>query len=162
MSTVAALITRIAATAAVVVCLTAGASGQTTTPAQPAPSTSHRHGAGEESPTQDPQAPPITDADRGAAFPDVPGHAVHDTSVHAYVLFDQLEWQRGGGQTGFNWDNRGWIGGDRDRFYFRTEGEGEDGSVDTAHAHLLYGRAIAPWWDLVAGARQDFRPGDAQ
>ncbi|MCA1586096.1 MAG: copper resistance protein B [Acidobacteria bacterium] len=105
---------------------------------------------------------PVTDEDRKAAFPDVRGHAVHDTAVNYFVLFDQLEWQTGGGDAGLNWDNKGWIGRDRDRFWFRSEGESEDGDVAEAEAHLLYGRAIGRWWDFVAGVRQDFRPGPAQ
>lgn len=106
--------------------------------------------------------PPVTDADRKAAFPDVKGHAVHDNAVNSFVLFDQLEWQAGGGNAGLSWDNKGWIGRDRDRFWFRTEGESADGRVANAQAHLLYGRAIARWWDLVVGVRQDVRPGPAQ
>ena len=27
---------------------------------------------------------------------------------------------------------------------------------------MLYGRAFAPWWDLIAGVRHDFKPGDSQ
>jgi copper resistance protein B len=34
--------------------------------------------------------------------------------------------------------------------------------LDEAHAHFLYGRAVARWWDVVAGVRQDARPGRAQ
>ncbi|MFN2444358.1 MAG: copper resistance protein B [Vicinamibacterales bacterium] len=109
-----------------------------------------------------PGIPAVTDEDRKAAFPDVKGHAVHDKAVNYFVLFDQLEWQTGGGDAGVNWDNKGWIGRDRDRFWFRTEGESEDGDVAEAEAHLLYGRAIGRWWDFVAGVRQDFRPGPAQ
>ena len=107
--------------------------------------------------------PPVTDGDRAAAFPDLhdEGHAVHDNAVHSYVLFDQLEFQAGDG-TGWNWDNRGWIGRDVNRFWFRTEGEAEDGGLSNAQAHALYGRAIHRWWDLVAGIRQDFRPGPAR
>ena len=104
--------------------------------------------------------PPLTDEDRAAAFPDLhqEGHAVHDAAVHYYVLFDQLEFQTGDG-TGWNWDTRGWLGGDVNRFWFRTEGEAEDGQLSDAQAHALYGRAIHRWWDIVAGVRQDFRPG---
>lgn len=57
---------------------------------------------------------------------------------------------------------KGWIGGDLNRFWFRTEGERGGGRWGTAQAHALYGRAIARWWDLVAGVRQDLRPGTAQ
>ena len=106
--------------------------------------------------------PPITDQDRRAAFPEVDGHAAHDRAINYYVLLDQLEWQSGNGGSGVSWDNTGWIGGDRDRFWFRTEGEGEDGQLGSGQVHALYGRAVAPWWDLVAGVRQDVRPGPAQ
>ena len=110
-----------------------------------------------------PGIPQISDEDRAAAFPDLNGqHTVHDDTVHYYVLFDQLEWQAGDGVTGLSWDNKGWIGRDVNRFWFRTEGEGEDGRLGSAHAHALYGRAIHPWWDVVVGVRQDIRPGPAQ
>lgn len=102
--------------------------------------------------------PPITDADREAAFPDVQGHAVHDRAVHYFVLFDQLEWQSGG-KWGIGWDTQGWAGGDTNRLWFRTEGEGEGGSLEEAQAQLFYGRAVARWWDLVVGIRHDMRPG---
>jgi copper resistance protein B len=103
--------------------------------------------------------PPITDEDRAAAFPDVQGHTVHDTAVHSFVLFDQLEWQRG---HGMDVNVKGWVGGDLNRFWFRTEGEGGGDGVEHAEVHALYGRAIARWWDVVAGIRQDVRPGPAQ
>ena len=106
--------------------------------------------------------PPITDEDRAAAFPVLDGrHSVHDHAVHAFVLFDRLEWQTGDGVNGLGWDTSGWIGGDVNRFRFRTEGEREDGDVRGA-VHALFGRAIAPWWDLVAGVRQDMGPGPAR
>lgn len=104
--------------------------------------------------------PPVTDEDRAAAFPDVKGHHVHDNAVNYFILFDQLEWQPDGGAVG--WDTKGWIGRDKDRLWFRTEGEVEDGDVQEAEAHLLYGRAISRWWDVVAGVRQDMRPGSAR
>ncbi len=106
--------------------------------------------------------PPITDEDREAAFPDVDGRAVHDNTVNYFVLFDQLEWQTSSGDSGMSWDNMGWVGKDRDRFWFRSEGESDGDSLASAEAHLLYGRAIARWWDIVAGVRQELRPGPAQ
>jgi copper resistance protein B len=106
--------------------------------------------------------PPITEEDRKAAFPDVEGHAVHDRALHSFVLFDQLEWQSVAGGTGINIDSKGWVGRDRDRLWFRAEGDGEDGDVGEAQAHLLYGRQVSRWWDLVAGVRQDFRPGPSR
>jgi copper resistance protein B len=107
--------------------------------------------------------PPITDEDRRAAFPELDGqHTVHDDAVFTYVLFDQLEWRSGTDGAGVGWETTGWIGGDVSRFWFRTEGEAEDGDLGEAEAHALYGRAIARWWDLVLGARQDAHPGPAR
>jgi copper resistance protein B len=115
--------------------------------------------AGHEQKAED--QPAISDAERAAAFPDVEGHGVHDNAVNYFVLFDQLEWQ-GAGTGGLNWDNKGWIGRDKDRLWFRNEFQREDGQVSDAEAHLLYGRAFSRWWEVVAGIRQDFRPAAAQ
>jgi copper resistance protein B len=108
------------------------------------------------------EPPPVTDADRAAAFPDVDGHAAHDTAVNYFVLFDQLEWQSLDGGDSGAWDTQGWVGGDRNRFWFRTEGDVRDASFAATQTHVLVGRAIARWWDIVAGVRQDVRPGPAQ
>jgi len=106
--------------------------------------------------------PELTDEDRRAAFPDgLHGHTTHDRRLHSFVLFDQLEWQAGAGGAG-HWSNKAWIGGDLDRLWLRTEGEVHEGRLESANVHALWGRAIAPWWDVVAGVRQDLRPGDPQ
>jgi copper resistance protein B len=106
--------------------------------------------------------PPLTDTDRAAAFPDLEFHAMSHNAVHTFVLLDQLEWQGNQSESGMNWDAIGWIGGDRNRLWFRTEGEFDEGRLDNAEAHLLYGRAFARWWDVVVGVRQDVRPGPTQ
>ncbi len=106
--------------------------------------------------------PPLTDEDRAAAFPRaLGGHTVHDRKLMSFVLFDQLEWQ-GADSGGFNLENTSWFGGDVNRLWIRAEGESEDGRVDNAFVHALYGRSFSRWWDVVAGVRQDFRPGDPQ
>ena len=106
--------------------------------------------------------PKLTDEDRQAAFPSLEGHPAHDRAIHSFVLFDQLEWLRNDSGDGLALDSKGWIGGDRDRLWFRGEGGGESGRVDDAQVHLLWGRQISRWWDVVGGIRQDFRPGPAQ
>ena len=106
--------------------------------------------------------PPITDADRAAAFPDVDVHTVPDNAVHSFVLFDQLEWQGIATGGGLNWNTTGWVGRDRDRLWFRTQGRAEAGRLGDAEAHLFYGRAVGRWWDVVVGVRQDLRPGSPQ
>ena len=106
--------------------------------------------------------PPISDADRAAAFPDVEPHALRDNAVYSFVLLDQLEWQGDQSSGGLNWDAKGWVGDDRNRLWFRSEGQGEDGRLGDAEAHLFYGRSVARWWDVVVGVRQDIQPGPAQ
>ena len=141
--------------------------------AQPAPA-AHQHGAPQTSaptappadhsahqspaPPLPPFVPPVTDADRQAAFPDVQGHTVHDMSVNYFVLFDQLEWQTGSGSDAFSWDTKGWVGQDRNRLWFRTECDRAGGRTEQAQVNLLYGRAIARWWDVTAGVRLDTLP----
>jgi copper resistance protein B len=105
-----------------------------------------------------PFIPPVTEADRKAAFPDVQGHTVHDSAINYFVLFDQLEWQTGGGSDAFSWDTKGWVGQDLNRFWFRTEGDRADGRTEQAQVNLLYGRAIARWWEVTAGVRLDPLP----
>ena len=109
-----------------------------------------------------PFIPPLTDEDRKAAFPDVDGHAVHDQTIHHFVLVDQLEWRAADDGAGIDLDGKGWIGRDRNRVWFRAEGDAEEGRVGEAQAHVLYARQVSRWWDLVGGIRQDFRPGPAQ
>lgn len=128
-------------------------------PATADPHAHHRPKAAEGLP---PFIPQPTDADRAAAFPDVKGHSVHDEAVNVFVLADELEWQGGDGPSAFVWRTRAWVGKDRDRLWVRSSGEAGDGRLDSGSVEALYGRAISPWWDVVAGVRQDVRPGDPQ
>lgn len=107
--------------------------------------------------------PPVTDADRAAAFPpDMHGHELHGSPINTYFLFNRLEAFDADPGSGQAWEATAWIGGDVERMWLRSEGESRRGTTESADLELLYGRAISPWWDLVAGVRQDFRPGDAQ
>ena len=122
------------------------------------------HMAEKEKASQEPKQPipPLTDADRAAAFPpNLGGHAVHDRAINYMLLFNQVEWQ-GAGDGGANWENTSWVGGDLNRLWVRTEGESKDGRVDNFFVDALWGRSFSRWWDFVAGVRQDFRPGDPQ
>ena len=75
------------------------------------------------------------------------------------VLIDTLEASFGDGEEGYSWNAQGWTGGDINRFWWKTEGEGAfDGKLHEAEVQALYSRAVAPFWDVQAGVRQDFRP----
>jgi copper resistance protein B len=75
------------------------------------------------------------------------------------VLIDSIEASFGDSADGYSWGAQGWTGGDINRFWWKTEGEGEiNGTLHEAEVQALYSRAIAPFWDVQAGVRQDFRP----
>lgn len=109
-----------------------------------------------------PHIPVLTDEDRAAAFPAVHDHAGHGGAIHTFVILDRLEWRRAGDRTALGVKARSWTGGDLTRLWLRLDGEVADGRVEQAGVEALVGRAISPWWDVVAGVRQDVRPGAPQ
>ncbi|UVJ46175.1 copper resistance protein B [Pseudomonas sp. LS1212] len=106
--------------------------------------------------------PVLTDADRAAAFPPVAGHGVHDKKLNSFFLLDQFEYQDADNGSALSWDASGWIGGDIDRLWLRSEGERTNGVTEDAELQALWGHSIGPWWDVVTGVRQDFKPGSPQ
>lgn len=106
--------------------------------------------------------PPVTDADRAAAQPP-DGHMQHlDNGIHGYSLLNRLEgWSADPGK-GLAWEGQGWVGTDLDRLWWRSEGERVDGHTESADIEMLYRRSVSTWWDMVAGVRHDFKPGDSQ
>lgn len=105
-------------------------------------------------------APSATD--RAAAFPALDHHAMqHAPAINSLLRVDRLEhhWngRHGSGQA---WEAGGWIGGDINRLWLRSEGQRSGGRTQSADLEALYGRSISPWWDVLAGVRQDYLPGD--
>jgi copper resistance protein B len=75
------------------------------------------------------------------------------------LMIDKMEWRAASGDNPWVWDVDAWLGKDLHKAWLKTEGEYVDGTAETAWAELLYSRGIAPYWDLQAGWRRDFRPG---
>lgn len=109
-----------------------------------------------------PPVPTLGPADIEAAFPDLPEHGAHQGSRHLMFVADELEWQDADAGSTLAWDLSGWAGGDIDRLAFRSEGERTNGHTGEAELQLLWSHAIGPWWETVAGVRQDFKPGSPQ
>ncbi len=66
------------------------------------------------------------------------------------------------GET-YAWHAQGWYGGDVNRFWWKSEGEGAfDDGVEHAELQLLYSRAVTPYFDLQAGIRQSYLDGEDQ
>lgn len=79
------------------------------------------------------------------------------SDLHYYLLIDQLEFRAHDGEDSLAWEAEGWLGGDYNRVWVRTEGDrrlsGDSGGE--AQLEVLYGRLIAPYWDFRIGLRQD-------
>ena len=81
--------------------------------------------------------------------------------VFSFLLFEQLEYRSNAGPDTLSWDAEGWIGGDYNKLWMKTEGErrlSEDhgGEIEV---QLLYSRLLTPFWDVQAGVRYDQRYG---
>ena len=78
-----------------------------------------------------------------------------------WIMADRAEYRVRDGKNGYLWDGQGYYGGDIDKFWFKSEGEGNFGEkIESAEVQALWSHAIAPFFDLQAGVRQDFAPRD--
>jgi copper resistance protein B len=69
---------------------------------------------------------------------------------------DRAEYRVREGKDGYLWDIQGYYGGDLEKFWFKSEGEGSFGeAIESAEVQALYSKAIAPFFDFQAGIRQD-------
>lgn len=75
------------------------------------------------------------------------------------VTIDRLEARLHEGRDLYLWDAEAWYGGDIDKLWLKTEGEGAfRGKVEAIETQTLWSHAVTPWFDLQAGLRYDFRP----
>jgi copper resistance protein B len=84
--------------------------------------------------------------------------AAEDDPVLWKVMIDQLEYRDASGDNPVVWESQAWLGQDRNKLWFKTEGERVNGFTENAEAQLLYSKAVSPYWDFQAGVRQDFEP----
>jgi len=77
-------------------------------------------------------------------------------TYHNFVL--ETDVSRKHGIDAGSWDLDGWVGGDVNRLWLKSEGEITDGKTEKAEVWALYGRNIAPYWDAQAGVRYDVKP----
>jgi len=113
-----------------------------------------------------PPAPPMDHfADRtydAAAMERARSMMMRDDGGRTYskVMLNLAELQAHKGRDGYRWDGEAWIGGDRNRLFLKSEGEGTfHDSVDEVEVQALYSRAVGPYFNLQAGVRHDFRSG---
>ncbi|HGO6129140.1 MULTISPECIES: copper resistance protein B [Burkholderia cepacia complex] len=106
--------------------------------------------------------PPLTDEDRKAVFTGGHLHDMGDKEINYLFLLDNLEWQNGNDGGVLNWNGTGWVGGDIDRLWLRSEGRRTEKGLEDAEVQALWGHSISPWWDVVGGVRHNFKPGKSQ
>ncbi|PLK24396.1 copper resistance protein B [Novosphingobium sp. TH158] len=83
-------------------------------------------------------------------------HAAHGDFPVLWVQADRLEAQVRDGADGYLWDLQVYYGGPTSRFWFKSEGEGAFGEkIEQAEVQVLWSGAVAPYWDLQLGLRQD-------
>jgi copper resistance protein B len=91
----------------------------------------------------------------------------HDVLAHdheeadpllARLMIDQLEWRDNDDAGSYALEAQGWIGKDLDKLWIKTDVERVDGTTEEAEIQALYSRAIAPFWDVQVGVRQDLQP----
>ena len=86
----------------------------------------------------------------------------HGGMMFSYVEGERLEYRSNDGDPIFLWDVQGWYGGDINKLWLKTEGEYdfEADNFEDAEVQALWSRAITAFFDLQAGLRHDFAPGD--
>jgi len=80
----------------------------------------------------------------------------HGSTVTTWLQADRFEYQARPGHNGLLWDLQGYYGTPTSKLWLKSEGEaalGED--VEDAEIQALWSKAVAPFWDLQLGLRQD-------
>lgn len=76
------------------------------------------------------------------------------------LLLNIFEYQAHSGRDGYRWDGEAFYGGDINRVWLKSEGEGEfKRGVDTAEVQALLSHSVDPYFNLQAGVRQDLGRG---
>jgi|GEM_PF-7071648 len=83
-------------------------------------------------------------------------HTHGGQSFHAFTLEADFGGSRNGPVS--SWDLNGWIGGNTNKLWLKSEGEYVDGAYEGAEFWAMYSRNIATFWDFQAGIRHDTRP----
>jgi copper resistance protein B len=78
-----------------------------------------------------------------------------DEDKYSALLIDRLEAARSDGNTATAYDVQAWYGRDYDRAVLKGEGDIDDGTLQDSHTDLLWGHALAAYWDTQLGVRYD-------
>ncbi|MES2606857.1 MAG: copper resistance protein B [Pseudomonadota bacterium] len=109
-----------------------------------APATAHDHAAMTTAPT--------TPAMAAAVHTNM---LEHGGMLNSLLLIDRIEQQQRDGDDAWTWDAQAWYGGDYNKLWLKTEGawNQQQHATEDSDVQLLFGRSVAPYWDLQAGLR---------
>ena len=83
---------------------------------------------------------------------------MEDDPLLTTVIIEQLEVHDADNENPITWEAEAWIGKDLNKLWLKTEGERVNGETEEFEVQALYSRAVAPYWDIQAGLRKDFKP----
>jgi copper resistance protein B len=78
-----------------------------------------------------------------------------DAHPFASILVDRLEWVHARDGNAGAYEAQAWFGSTYDRLVVKAEGDAARGTVHEARTELLWGHAIASYWDTQLGVRND-------
>jgi copper resistance protein B len=84
-----------------------------------------------------------------------------DAGIHHAVWLENLEGVYGT-KNGGAWDAQGWVGGDFDKLWLKSEGATLGGKTRDSKVEALWAHAILPFWDTQLGVRHDFSGGPSR
>lgn len=87
--------------------------------------------------------------------PKTPRLKLADEHSFATVLFNRLERSYGRDDNATVYDGQAWFGTAYDRLVIKAEGDAAKGKLQEARTELLWGHAIATFWDAQVGVRHD-------
>jgi copper resistance protein B len=87
-------------------------------------------------------------------------YASHGDTIVSTFMLERLEYLSNEGDPLTVWEGQGWLGGDIQKLWLKTEGEYllDQGEFEEAELQVLYSRAIHPFWDVQLGLRHDIKP----
>lgn len=91
----------------------------------------------------------------GYDFGSIPRPRMGDEELFGSLLIDRLEAGLSCGTSSQAYDLQSWFGKDYDRAVLKAEGDIEGGEARDAHTDLLWGHAVAAYWDTQLGVRHD-------
>ena len=88
---------------------------------------------------------------------------VMDSQTFTFFQMRKNEYQIDDDNQFYAWDAEGWIGGDYNKLWLKTQGEYliDDDKTESAELQALYSRTISPYWNAQVGVRSEFEPTQA-